>query len=132
MAGRSKGRARGASAARGRDEAEVYARIAGEPDFAELRRRYRRFAFPATIAFMLWYVTYVICNNWARGFMATRVVGHVNVAVVFGLAQFASTFLIAFFYARHAGRKLDPLADRLRAGFEQETAPAGRRAGRTR
>jgi uncharacterized membrane protein (DUF485 family) len=100
---------------------EVYNRIAGERDFAELRARYRRFAFPATIAFMVWYITYVICNNWARGFMDTQVVGHINVAVVFGLLQFASTFVIAILYARHAGKSLDPLATKLRDEFDQET-----------
>lgn len=105
----------------GSNEAEAYARIAAEPDFARLRHNYRRFAFPATIAFMLWYVTYVVCNNWARDFMDTRLVGHVNVAVVFGLAQFASTFVIAFFYARYARRSLDPLAAGLQEQFEQET-----------
>lgn len=100
---------------------EVYSRMAGEPDFIELRRRYRRFAFPATIAFMVWYITYVICNNWARGFMNTRVIGHVNVALVFGLLQFASTFAIAILYSRRADRALDPLSSKLREEFEKET-----------
>ena len=99
----------------------VYTAIAAEPDFAELRRRYRRFAFPATIAFMVWYVTYVAFNNWARDFMNTPVIGNINVAVVFGLLQFLSTFAIAFFYARHANRVLDPLATRLRERYETET-----------
>ncbi len=112
-------RADGSIKADGSDEA--YTRIAGESDFLELRRRYRRFAFPATIAFMVWYITYVVFNNWARGFMDTPVIGHINVAVVFGLLQFVSTFAIAFFYARHAGRALDPLSDKLRADFEKET-----------
>src|SRR5215210_1307168 len=103
------------------NEHEVYERMAGESDFAELRRRYRRFAFPATIAFMVWYITYVICNNWARDFMDTRVVGNVNIALVFGLLQFASTFLIAYLYARHSTKNLDPLADQLRQEFERET-----------
>jgi uncharacterized membrane protein (DUF485 family) len=98
-----------------------YASIATDPDFTELRRRYVRFAFPATIAFMVWYVTYVVCNNWARGFMATPVIGNINVAVVFGLLQFLSTFAIAFLYSRHANRALDPLATRLRDRFESET-----------
>ena len=98
-----------------------YTAIANEPEFAELRRRYRRFAFPATIAFMAWYITYVICNNWARGFMDTPVVGNINVAVVFGLLQFLSTFVIAFLYSRHANRELDPLATQLRNRFESET-----------
>lgn len=99
----------------------VYAAIAAEPDFAELKRRYKSFAFPATIAFMAWYITYVVCNNWARGFMDTQVVGNINVAVVFGLLQFLSTFVIAFLYSRHATRALDPLATRLRNRYEGET-----------
>ena len=109
-----------AASAREQDD-QSYAAIAAEPEFAELRRRYRRFAFPATIAFMVWYVTYVIFNNWARGFMATPVVGNINVAVVFGLLQFLSTFVIAFLYSRHANKELDPLATRLRNRFESET-----------
>ena len=100
---------------------DSYAALAAEPDFAELRRRYRSFAFPATIAFMVWYVAYVVCNNWARGFMDTRVIGNINVAVVFGLLQFLSTFVIAFLYSRHANKALDPLATTLRERFERET-----------
>jgi len=100
---------------------EVYNQIASEGDFAELRKRYLNFAFPATIAFMVWYVTYVICNNWARDFMDTKVVGHINVALVFGLLQFASTFIIAILYARHSTKSLDPLASKLRDEFDRET-----------
>jgi uncharacterized membrane protein (DUF485 family) len=108
------------STARSRDD-DTYAAIAADPDFAALQSSYRRFAFPATIAFMAWYITYVICNNWARDFMDTPVVGHVNVAVVFGLLQFLSTFVIAYLYSRHANRSLDPLATKLRDHFENET-----------
>ena len=98
---------------------DAYAEIAAEPDFVELKRRYLRFAFPATIAFMVWYITYVVSNNWARGFMDTPVIGNINVAVVFGLLQFLSTFVIAYLYSRHATKALDPLATRLRERFEQ-------------
>ena len=105
---------------RKRDE-QSYTDLAKDPDFAELRRRYRRFAVPATIAFLVWYVTYVVCNNWTRGFMDTRVIGHVNVALVFGLLQFLSTFVIAYLYSRYANRELDPLATRLGERFESET-----------
>ena len=119
----SKRRTRRAPSDRARvSEREVYERIAGESDFAELRQRYRRFAFPATVAFMVWYITYVICNNWARDFMNTPVVGNINIAVVFGLLQFLSTFLIAFLYSRYSAKNLDPLADKLRDEFESETA----------
>ena len=100
---------------------EVYNKIAQESDFVELNRRYRNFAFPATIAFMSWYILYIVCNNWARDFMDTRVVGNVNVAVVFGLLQFASTFVIAYLYARYSTKHLDPLATRLGDEFDAET-----------
>jgi uncharacterized membrane protein (DUF485 family) len=103
------------------EQDNTYAAIAADPDFDALRRSYRNFAFPATIAFMAWYITYVIANNWARGFMDTQVIGNINVAVVFGLLQFLSTFLIAYLYARHANRALDPLATRLRERFESGT-----------
>ena len=115
-----RGARRGPSRRSGPSEHEVYLRIAGEPDFVELRRRYRRFAFPATIGFMVWYITYVICNNWARDFMNTKVVGNINVALVFGLLQFLSTFLIAFFYSRYSTKTLDPRATKLREEFESE------------
>jgi uncharacterized membrane protein (DUF485 family) len=105
----------------GKNDEQAYADLAADPDFAELRRRYRRFAIPATIAFLVWYVTYVVCNNWARGFMDTPVIGHINVAVVFGLLQFLSTFVIAYLYSRHANRELDPLATQMRERFESET-----------
>ena len=102
-------------------EHEVYERIAGESDFADLRSRYRRFAFPATVAFMVWYITYVVCNLWARDFMNTPVIGNINIAVVFGLLQFASTFVIAYLYERYSSKNLDPLATKLRDEFETET-----------
>jgi uncharacterized membrane protein (DUF485 family) len=100
---------------------EVYNAIAQEGDFTELRRRYRSFAFPATIAFMAWYILYVVCNNWARDFMNIKVIGNINVALIFGLLQFVSTFVIAYLYARHANKSLDPLANKLREEFDQET-----------
>jgi uncharacterized membrane protein (DUF485 family) len=99
----------------------IYSEFAARADFVELRRRYRNFAFPATIAFMVWYVTYVVCNNWARGFLDTPVIGNINVAVVFGLLQFLSTFVIAFLYARHANSALDPLASKLQDDFDVQT-----------
>ena len=37
----------------------------------------------------------------------------------FGLLQFVSTFLIAWYYARFAGRQLDPLADSIRNKMEE-------------
>ncbi|MFB4315530.1 DUF485 domain-containing protein [Actinomadura sp. 21ATH] len=98
----------------------VYERFQGSTEFQELRRRFRRFAFPMTAAFLAWYLLYVVLSGWARGFMGTKVIGEINVALVFGLLQFVSTFLIAWLYSRHAGRRLDPLADGLRTAVESD------------
>jgi len=101
------------------------ARIADDPRFAELRSAYRRFVFPVTVAFLVWFLTYVICSAYARGFMAHRLAGNINVALVFGLLQFVSTFGIAAAYARFAGRRLDPAAEALRTAAEAgHAAPA--------
>ncbi|WP_119729546.1 DUF485 domain-containing protein [Thermomonospora amylolytica] len=95
-----------------------YERVQRTPEFQELRRRFRAFAFPATVAFLAWYLLYVVLSGWARGFMGTQVVGFINVALIFGLLQFVSTFLIAWLYSRHAERKLDSMAADLAAQVE--------------
>ena len=99
-------------------ELGLYEQIHASDEFAELRRRFRHFAIPWTIAFLAWYMLYVVCSNWAPGLMSTYLVGNVNVALVFGLLQFASTFLIAWLYARHASRELDPVARRLNSHYD--------------
>ena len=35
-------------------------------DFIELRRRYRGFVFPATVAFLSWYLLYVVMSQLGR------------------------------------------------------------------
>jgi uncharacterized membrane protein (DUF485 family) len=85
-----------------------------DPRFIELRRRYRSFVFPMTVAFLSWYLLYVVLSAYARGLMDTKIVGHINVALVFGLLQFISTFAIAWYYERYSTRRLGPLADELR------------------
>ncbi len=98
----------------------VYEELARSDDFHELRKRYRAFAIPWTLAFLAWYLLYVLMSNYATGFMDTRVVGNINVALVFGLLQFVSTFGIAILYSRHAARRFDPLADRLKGRYDEE------------
>jgi uncharacterized membrane protein (DUF485 family) len=95
-----------------------YERVQQTPEFQELRRRFRAFAFPATAAFLAWYLLYVIASGWARDFLGTKVIGFINVALVFGILQFVSTFLIAWLYTRYADRNIDPLADEVRAEVE--------------
>lgn len=98
-------------------EHQSYAQLRATPEYAELRRRYASFVLPATIVFIVWYFLYVVLSNWAPGFMGTQVVGNINVALVFGLLQFATTFLIAWLYSRYSTSQLDPLARQLDERF---------------
>ncbi|MCF2526402.1 DUF485 domain-containing protein [Yinghuangia soli] len=93
---------------------DVYLQVQASPEFQEIRRRYRDFVFPMSALFLAWYLAYVLASTMARDLMAQRIVGEVNVALAFGLAQFASTFLFTWLYARNAGRKRDRAALDLR------------------
>jgi uncharacterized membrane protein (DUF485 family) len=95
-----------------------YEQIQASPDFQQLKHALRRFVFPATVVFLGWYLLYVLMTVYARGFMGHKLLGNINVAYVFGLLQFISTFVIAYIYSRYAERHLDPLADKLRDHYE--------------
>ncbi len=88
------------------------------PEFSELRNRLRRFVFPMTAFFLIWYAIYVLLGAFAHDFMATRVWGNVNVGLLIGLGQFVTTFLITGLYVRFANRVLDPRAAAIRAQLE--------------
>jgi uncharacterized membrane protein (DUF485 family) len=103
----------------------VYAELHATAEFAELRKKFRGFVIPATIAFMSWYLLYVAMSNWAHDFMSTQIVGNINVALVFGLLQFVTTFLIAWLYGRHMGRNVDPIARKLEQRYAEESGPGG-------
>ena len=98
-------------------EHHTYEQLRAAPEFAELRKRYAAFVVPATLVFIIWYFLYVVLSNWAPGFMGTQVAGNINVALVFGLLQFVTTFGIAWLYARYMTRAVDPLARELEARF---------------
>jgi uncharacterized membrane protein (DUF485 family) len=105
---------------------EEYRQAQDSPEFAELRRRFRSFAVPMTVAFLAWYLLYVLLSTYAHGFMATKVFGNVNIGLLLGLGQFVTTFLITQLYVRHAGRSTDPIADEMRERLEGHEF-AGRR-----
>jgi uncharacterized membrane protein (DUF485 family) len=101
-----------------RDQRTLHERVQGSPEFGELRSRLRRFVFPMSAAFMLWYLAYVLLASYAPGFMAIPVLGNINVGIVVGLLQFVSTFVITGLYVRYADRQLDPVADAIRTRME--------------
>ncbi|MEU4272727.1 DUF485 domain-containing protein [Streptomyces sp. NPDC026092] len=99
---------------------EAFVEVQESAEFGELRRTYRSFAFPLTVAFIAWYLLYVLLSNYAGGFMGTKLFGNINVALVLGLGQFATTFLIAWLYSRHAADRLDPKAEAIKSRMEAD------------
>jgi uncharacterized membrane protein (DUF485 family) len=95
--------------------------VHSSPEFVELRRRLRRFVFPVSVLFLVWYLLYVLLADYAHGFMGARVVGNITVGLVFGLLQFVSTFVITAVYVRYANRRLDPVAEKIRGELEGGT-----------
>ena len=111
---------------------EEYLAAQDSPEFQELKRRFRRFAFPMTVAFFTWYLLYVLLSTYAHDFMSTRVLGNVNVGLLLGLAQFLTTWVITHLYVAHANRRTDPIADEMRERLEaHEFARGGRSTGVT-
>ena len=88
------------------------------PEFQELRSRLRKFVFPMTGFFLVWYGIYVLLGAFAHDFMATQVFGNVNVGLLIGLGQFLTTFIITGLYVRFANRELDPRSAAIREELE--------------
>ena len=95
-----------------------YTQVQQGAEFGELRSVYRSFAFPLTVGFIAWYLLYVLLSNFAGDFMGTKLFGNINVVFVLGVAQFVTTFLIAWWYSKHAATKLDPKAEAIKSRME--------------
>ncbi len=107
------------------DDRAVYEELHATAEFRDLRRRYRAFVLPATVAFLAWYLLYVVMSNWAGDLMGAKVIGNINVGLVFGLLQFVTTFGLAWLYARHANKTFDPIAEELEGRFNRATGRHG-------
>ncbi|MFF0202020.1 DUF485 domain-containing protein [Streptomyces sp. NPDC005017] len=101
--------------------ADVYLEVQRSAAFQEVRSRYRRFVVPAVVAFLAWYLGYVVAATTAPGLMARPVAGAVNVAMLAGLGQFLTTFALTWAYARHARLCRDRAALELRWDTQELT-----------
>ena len=111
---------------------EEYRAAQDSAEFVELKKRFRSFAFPMTVAFIVWYLLFVLLSTYATDFMSTQVFGNVNVGLLLGLGQFVTTFVITHLYVAHANRRTDPIADEMRERLEaHEFAPGTPTGGTT-
>ena len=77
--------------------------IAGTEEFKDLMATKKVFIIPAFIFFLVYYFALPILVGYAPHFMATKVIGNVNLAYLFALSQFFMAWTIAFLYVKAAG-----------------------------
>lgn len=95
-----------------------YEQLQASPEFVKLRARLRRFVFPMSVAFLAWYLLYVLLAAYQPEFMSIKLVGNLNVGLLIGVLQFVSTFVITTVYVNYANKHLDPSAEQIRARLE--------------
>ncbi|WP_165063811.1 DUF485 domain-containing protein [Marisediminicola senii] len=95
-----------------------YQQVESKPNFVALKKKHRSFVFPVAIGFLAWYFAYVLLADYAHEFMATPVIGNINIGLLLGLGQFVSTFAITTWYVSYANRTLDPIAAEIRGELE--------------
>ncbi|MDR3033409.1 MAG: DUF485 domain-containing protein, partial [Kitasatospora sp.] len=64
--------------------ADLYLAVQQSPEFQQVRSQYRRFVVPATVAFLGWYLAYIITATVQPRLMAHPVAGVVTVAMLAG------------------------------------------------
>ena len=103
-----------------KNSSDVWIKAQESDEFAAHRKRFRSFAFPFALGFLVWYFSFIMLTTFARDFVNTPVFGNINVAFVLALLQFVTTFGIAWLYDRFATKNLDGPAEKLKAQIESE------------
>jgi uncharacterized membrane protein (DUF485 family) len=80
----------------------VWDRIAASREFNDLMATKRMFIVPAFIFFVVYYFALPVLVGYAPQFMATKVIGSVNLAYLFALSQFFVAWIIAALYVKAA------------------------------
>lgn len=109
------------------ERAAVYLAVQQSAEFQWVRRSHRRFVFPATAGFLVWYLLYIVTATAFPALMATPVgEGPLNIGILAGLAQFLSTALLTWAYVHNASRGRDRAAFELRWETQLRTRQVGR------
>ena len=94
--------------------------VAKDPEMVELENRHRRFVWPITIFFLVYYLALPILAGAAPDLMGTKVFGQFTFGYLFALSQFLMAFVVAWVYARWAASRMDPLATDLREKLRRQ------------
>jgi uncharacterized membrane protein (DUF485 family) len=84
--------------------------IDSDPRFQELHRKKSRFLWTLMIFSVVYYFLLPVGAAYFTDLYKIKVWGPVNVGILFALSEFIVAWGIAYFYARTASRKFDPMA----------------------
>jgi uncharacterized membrane protein (DUF485 family) len=90
------------------------------PEFAELRRRSKRFTFTAGPLVLAWCLLLFWAVGYAPQLMAVRVLGPVNLGFLFVWSQVLVAVVVAVMFVRHAKANEALIAKMRRTGAEGE------------
>lgn len=96
---------------------EEFQDVQAGPEFQQLRKTFRSFTFPMSVAFFIWYIAYVLIATYFPEQMGQPFLG-LNVGLWFGLAQFLTTFIITWIYVVYANKRIEPQAAEIREKME--------------
>jgi uncharacterized membrane protein (DUF485 family) len=88
--------------------------VGKDPEMVELEARHRRFVWPATIFFLVYYLALNVLAGTSPDLMGNKLFGEFTFGYLFALSQFVMAFVVAWIYTSWAKRRIDPLASDLR------------------
>ena len=94
--------------------------VGRDPEMVELEHRHRRFVWPATVFFLVYYMALNLLAGTSPGLMGTKLFGQFTFGYLFALSQFLMAFVVAWVYARWAATRIDPLATDLREKLHRQ------------
>jgi uncharacterized membrane protein (DUF485 family) len=94
--------------------------VGKDPEMVELENRHRRFVWPATVFFLIYYLALNVLAGTSPDLMGTKLVGEFTFGYLFALSQFLMAFVVAWVYSRWAARRIDPLATDLREKLHKQ------------
>jgi uncharacterized membrane protein (DUF485 family) len=103
--------------------------VGKDPEMVELERRHRRFVWPATIFFLLYYLSLNVLAGTSPDLMGNKLFGEFTFGYLFALSQFLMAFVVAWVYARWAATRIDPLATDLREKLRKQQIKEKEAAG---
>lgn len=101
------------------EETSTYVSVQRTEAFARLRSRSRRYIAAMTVLFLGAFLVTVLLAGWAPSAFALPVAGRLNVGMVFAIGLIILPAAVSVVHLRYARRRLDPLAERIRAEFER-------------